>query len=128
MGTLKTRNAQVAAGVLLLRIGYGLALLVKPMSLTERWLGEGRRLGSTQVALRGLGGREVVLHIGALLAVSRGAPLRPWLGASMACDLTDVIATVAARRELPPSSAPATVAVGGGAALLSAGIALAAEH
>lgn len=47
---------------------------------------------------------------------------------SIDCDLTDVIATVAARRELPPISAPATVAVGGGAALLSAGIALAAER
>jgi hypothetical protein len=55
----------------------------------------------------------------ALIAVRRDVPLRPWLAASAAGDLTDVIATAAGRRRLPPGSPLATLAVGGGSALVS---------
>jgi hypothetical protein len=110
-----TAARATAASVIALRIAYGVALIVAPQRLED---------APVQVALRALGARETVLHTGALLAATRGGPLRPWLAASAAGDLTDVVATAMGRRRLPPASTPATVAVGGGAALTS--IALAA--
>jgi hypothetical protein len=44
---------------------------------------------------------------------------RTAVAASAAGDFTDVVATAAGRRRLPPGSTPATVAVGGGSALVS---------
>ena len=119
------KPARVATcAVLALRVAYGLALVAAPRRLALRWLGPAAEDAPAQVALRGLGARETILHAGALLAASRGEAVRPWLAASVAGDLTDVIATAIGRRRLPPDSTPATVAVGGGAALTS--IALAA--
>lgn len=121
--------ARVTAGsVVALRIAYGVALIVAPRRLTRRWLGATVEDAPVQVALRALGAREALLHAGALIAVTRGAPLRPWLAASAAGDLTDVIATAIGRRRLPPSSTPATVAVGGGAAFVSAALAVAVDR
>jgi hypothetical protein len=117
---------RVATGaVLALRIAYGLALIAAPRRLTLRWLGPDAEGAPVQVALRGLGAREAILHSGALLALTRGAPIRPWLAASAAGDLTDVVATAVGRRGLPRGSARATLAVGGGAALVSAALAAA---
>jgi len=116
-----------ASAVLALRVSYGLALIAAPRRLALRWLGESANDAPVQVPLRGLGTREVVLHAGALLAVRNGAALRPWLVASIAGDLTDVIATAAGRRRLPPGSPLATLAVGGGSALVSAVLAAVVE-
>ena len=107
------------SAVLLGRVSYGVALMAVPRRLASRWLGEDATRAGAQVALRGLGARDAILHGGAVLALQREAPLRPWLAASVVGDLTDVIATVAARRRLPAGSPLATLAVGGGSALIS---------
>lgn len=108
-----------ASAILLLRVTYGAALIAVPARLGRRWLGECASDPPVQVPLRGLGAREVVLHAGALIALRNGRALRPWLAASIAGDLTDVIATAVGRRRLPPGSPLATLAVGGGSALIS---------
>lgn len=108
-----------AATVLVLRVAYGVALIAAPGKLTVRWLGEAASDAPVQVPLRALGAREVVLHTGALIALRNGTSLRPWLAASVAGDLTDVVATAAGRRRLPPGSPLATLAVGGGSALIT---------
>lgn len=112
-----TRTSVIA--LLGLRIAYGAGLVVAPTALTKRWLGPVRLQGGTQVALRGMGAREVLLHVGALLATVRGDAVRPWLAASAIGDLADILATVAASDDLPEGSPRATVAVAGGSALLS---------
>ena len=116
-----------ATTVLALRISYGVALIAAPRRLALRWLGPAAEDAPAQVALRGLGARETILHAGALLAATRGRPLRPWLAASVAGDLTDVIATAIGRRRLPRGSSQATLAVGGGSALASALLAVAVD-
>ena len=116
-----------AGAVLALRISYGLALIVAPRRLALRWLGPAAQDAPVQVALRALGARETVLHKGALAAAIHGKPLRPWLAASAAGDVTDVIATAIGRRRLPRGSTPATLAVGGGAALVSVTLAAAVD-
>jgi hypothetical protein len=107
------------ATVLVLRVAYGVGLIAAPGRLTQRWLGDGASDAPVQVPLRGLGAREAVLHAGALIALRNGGALRPWLAASIAGDLTDVIATAAGRRRLPSGSPLATLAVGGGSALIT---------
>jgi hypothetical protein len=116
-----------AGAVLALRVSYGLALIATPRRLAGRWLGEAAGDAPVQVPLRGLGAREAVLHTGALIAMRRRTALRPWLAASIAGDLTDVIATAAGRRRLPAGSPLATLAVGGGSALISLLLAVAVD-
>jgi hypothetical protein len=106
--------------VLSLRIAYGAGLVAAPTRLARRWLGPDASRPPVQVPLRALGAREVVLHAGAVAAALDGRPVRPWLAASIAGDLTDIAATVAGRRGLPGGAAGATAAVAGGSVLVSA--------
>lgn len=119
---------KIAAAVLSLRVVYGIALLVAPQRLAGRWLGPDSARAPTQVALRGLGAREIIVHAAALAALRGGRPLRGFLAASIAGDLADVVATVAGQDELPEGSGKATVLVAGGSALLTAGVAALVER
>jgi hypothetical protein len=113
--------------VLALRIAYGAGLIAAPSRLGRRWLGPAAHAAPTQVPLRALGAREIILHAGAIIAALRGAPLRPWLAGSIVGDLSDLAATVAGRDQLPKGSSTATLVVGGSSALLSAAVAVAIE-
>ena len=79
---------------------------------------------AAQVPLRALGVREILLHTGAGIAALQGAPLRPWLAASIAGDVSDIAWTAAARSELPDGAVGATAVVAGGSALVSAAVAV----
>jgi hypothetical protein len=118
----------IAAGVLGLRVAYGAALIAVPERLTLRWLGPSAGSPPTQIPLRALGAREMLLHAGGLAAALRGGAVRPWLAASVAGDVTDIGATIAGRRGLPAGAAPATLVVAGASALLSAGVAAALDR
>ena len=119
---------KVAIAVLGLRVAYGAGLVVAPGRLTKTWLGPSGQTGPTQVGVRGLGTRETLLHIGAIAAALRGAPLRPWLAASIVGDVADIASTAAARGELPQRSPLATLAVAGASAAISAAIAVAVDE
>jgi len=109
--------------VLGLRVVYGVALIAAPGRLSRRWLGPDGERPPTQVALRGLGAREILVHGAALFSTVRGRPVRGYLAASVAGDLADIAATAAGRKGLPAGALPATAAVAGGSALLTAGVA-----
>ena len=111
-----------------LRVAYGAGLIAAPERLTRRWLGPATGAPPTQVPLRGMGAREIVVHGAAIAAALNDRPLRPFLAASAAGDLADILATAAGRRGLPKGSAPATLAVAGGSALLTAVLAAAVER
>jgi hypothetical protein len=123
-----TRARTGAIAVLGLRIAYGAALIAAPGRLGRRWLGPAAHAAPTQVPLRALGAREIILHSGAIIAAVGGGPLRPWLIGSIVGDLSDLVATVAGRDELPKGSATATLVVGGSSALISAAVAAAVEN
>ncbi len=125
---MSTPSRTAALAVLTLRVAYGAALIAVPARLTRRWLGPTAAKPAAQVALRGLGAREVALHGLAIAAALRSAPVRPYLAASIAGDLADIGATLAGRRGLPEGSAPATVVVAGGSALISAAVGRAAHR
>lgn len=113
------RNAVLVLG---LRIAWGLGAVVDPPRFTGRWIGDAAHKHQGKVVVRALGAREVALHALALAAALRGCPLRPYLLASMAGDLSDVAATLAARQGLPRGSPLLTAVVGGGAAALTAAV------
>jgi len=117
------RARRAAVPVLGLRVAYGVGLIVVPERLARRWLGPAAASGPTQVPLRGIGGREIAVHGAAMIAALTGAPVRPWLAASIAGDFADIAATTAVRGDLPDGSAGATLAVAGASALLTAALA-----
>jgi hypothetical protein len=118
-----SRTAAIA--VLSLRVAYGTALVAAPSRLTRSWLGPAG--APTEVALRGLGVREIAVHGAALVAAATGRPLRPWLAVSVAGDLGDVAATALGAPGLPSGALPKTVAVAGASALLTAVVAAALD-
>jgi hypothetical protein len=64
-----------------------------------------------------LGGRDVALGLGTVIAVDRGKPVRGWLEGSALADAVDCLACLLARRELPPNVVRATVSLGGASAI-----------
>jgi hypothetical protein len=105
-----------------LRAAYGAAMLAAPGRIGTPWLGRPSPSAPSDVPLRGVGGREVALHLAGGAAILRGARARPWLLASLGGDLTDIASTVAQRRQLPPGGLRACVLAGGGSALTTLGL------
>lgn len=58
----------------------------------------------------------------------RGGPVRPFLAASAACDVTDIAATASARRGLPDGAPLATLVVAGASAAISVAVAAATDR
>lgn len=111
-----------------LRIAYGAGLIAAPTRLSARWLGPAAEAAPTQVPLRALGMRELIINAGAFAAALRGAPVRPWLAANVMGDLTDIAATIAGASDLPSAAPRLTVLAGGGTALAGAALALALDE
>jgi hypothetical protein len=103
------------------RAVIGVALFAAPGPAARRWLGDAAERPGAQVAISGLGGRDVAIGLGAYWALSgRRRTPRPWLLASGAADLADLAATLRARKSLSTSALVGTVALAGGSAALHA--------
>jgi hypothetical protein len=114
---MDTRRSSVAT-VAGLRIAYGVGLLVAPQRLARSWLGP--TSPATDVALRGVGVREIAVHGLLLGAAIADLPVRHLLAVSIAGDLGDIASTAAAgSAALPDGAIPKTAAAAGGSALLS---------
>jgi len=110
------------------RAAFGLALIAVPSRIGSSWLGPDGRRRPAQVALRGLGARDLALAGGALSAAVRGSAMRPWLLATVGGDLADVAAAFAAGDSLPRRSRSGTLALAGASAVLSAALAVAVDE
>jgi hypothetical protein len=104
------------------RIAFGVGLLVAPHKVASGWLARDAQRPPTQVAIRGLGARDVALAAGVALAARDGAALRPWLIGCLACDLADIASTLAAGSALPARARWGTVALAGSAAIAGAAL------
>lgn len=102
------------------RAGFGAALVARPERVGRGWLGEVAGQPAAQVAIRGIGARDLALSGGALAALARGAGVRPWLLAAVGTDLVDVGAAVAARDGLPPRALAGTAILAGASAAAAA--------
>jgi hypothetical protein len=98
-----------------MRIAYALGLLGAPGRLARPWLGEDAARPAAEVALRGLGMRDLAAATGALAAVANGGRSRWWLAACAAGDAADLAATLAVPGgRLPRRAKAGTLAAAGG--------------
>jgi hypothetical protein len=110
------------------RMAFGVALIAAPRTVGTSWLGPAGEHPATQAALRGLGIRDIGLAAGAAWAAAGGGAVRPWLIATVAGDLTDVGATLAAGDAVPRRGRAGTVALAGASALAGAALAVAVDR
>src|SRR5829696_5896487 len=103
------------------RTAVGVALIAAPALSTKRWLGDVSEQPGAQVAISGLGSRDVVLGLGTLWALDgRRRNPRPWLIGSAVADTTDLVSTLRSREGLSSVSVIGTAVVAGGSAALFA--------
>jgi hypothetical protein len=98
------------------RLGIGALLVASPRAVVEPWIGADARRTGPQVLARALGIRDGALGAG-LLAAAAAPNQRRWLIAAVACDATDLAATLSAGDRLPLGGRVAvTLAAAGGVA------------
>jgi hypothetical protein len=99
------------------RIALGVSALAAPGLACRAMFGpKGSRPGMRAFA-RMLGGRDLALGLGVVIALDRGAPVRGWLEACALADGVDLVGCAIARNEMPPTSFATVAALAGGAAL-----------
>jgi hypothetical protein len=103
------------------RAAIGVALIAAPGPAGKRWLGDVSERPGAQVAISGLGARDLALGVGTFWALSgRRRTPRPWLIASGGADVADLVSTLRSRSGLSSAAFIATVAIAGGSAALHA--------
>ena len=105
-----TAPTKLTALVALGRLAFGAGLIAAPARVASGWLGADAARSAPQVAIRGLGARDVALSAGALSALGDTHQLRRWVLGAAACDLAHpknacVLRTRYALQMVPPTIA-----------------------
>ena len=100
------------------RVGLGGVAMVAPRVVAQPWIGERGNDPLTAVLARALGGRDLALGLGVLIASRRGQPLRGWVEAGALADAVDAAVTLAAFGRLPNRGRLLVLAAAGGAAVV----------
>lgn len=98
------------------RAAFGAALLIVPGKVAKGWLGEHAERPAVQALARSIGIRDLVLGMIALHTVDHPDVGPRWLATCAVVDSVDLVATVAARSDLPKAGVAGTALVAGGAA------------
>jgi len=100
---LDRKTARLGATALAgLRVAIGLGAAVAPRMVLRPWVGP--RLAGEKAAPmlgRSLGGRDLALALGALIALKEEGPARGWVEAGALADASDAIGMLLAFRHLP---------------------------
>jgi hypothetical protein len=98
-GTIQARQALtlMAWG----RVAIGGSLLLAPARAGAVWLGKPARSTAGKAAVRAIGGRDLGVGLGTLLAGRRRQPMVAWAAAGALADGSDALATLLSYRELP---------------------------
>ena len=97
------QDARTAARLLAVaRVALGVSAVVLPRLPARPWIGDDAARPSAMIMSRALGGRDIALGLGALLALRHGAPARGWLEAAGLADAADVMTTLVGWRSTPP--------------------------
>ena len=94
-----------------IRVAIGSALFIAPRTAATPWVGESAASGGGQMALRGLGARDVALGMGALMTRDDPGANRAWIEAGVAADLADATAAALAAKDRPASAVGLTIGV-----------------
>lgn len=83
-----------------IRILVGALLMLFPRLSTRMWTGDETDEAPTDLAVRGMGVRDVAIGVGLVGAMESGAPVAPWLKVGAIVDAGDAFATVTSWRGL----------------------------
>ncbi len=95
---------------------FGAALLIVPETVAKGWLGEYAERPAVHALVRSIGARDVVLGMIALHTLDHPEVGPRWQATCAVVDTVDLLATGAARNDLPAAGVAGTAAVAGGAA------------
>lgn len=112
-------DAQLALTLARARIGIGAAALIAP-GLASRALSGRAAAGIEPLLARMLGARDMVLGLGTVIALDRGAPVRGWLEASAVSDAVDCASSLLSKKRMRSLAFTGTVALAAGSAGLGA--------
>jgi hypothetical protein len=98
------------------RAVFGGALLIAPERVAKGWLGEYAERRAVHALVRSIGVRDVVLGMIALHTLDHPEVGPRWQATCAVVDTVDLLASGAARSDLPAAGVAGTAAVAGGAA------------
>ena len=110
------------------RIAVGAAFALAPGLAGRHWIGADATRPPVKVVTRALGARDLVLGLGVMLAIDRGAPVRGWLEGAALADAVDMAATLLAGDSIPELARRSAVLIAGGSAALAAALARALDE
>lgn len=86
---------ELASTLGFVRAAIGAVLFFAPRFSARAWTGEDPRGVTSNLAVRGMGARDLALGVGLLLAIERGSSVRGWLEAGALVDSADAAGTLA---------------------------------
>jgi hypothetical protein len=99
-------------------MAVGAGFLLNPSLSMRTWLGRDSDLVSARVLTRALGARDLMLGAGTMASLEAGEGAERWLHAALVGDATDLLVTLAHRRELPRGGRKLVIAVAASAVAL----------
>ena len=111
---------QLAQGVGLARVVFGLGFLTMPGWTGRVWIGSDSHRPAVRILTQAIGARDLTMGLGALIAMRRGKPARGWMEAISLTDALDFVCALLAGDRLPPASRAAALVLAGGSAAQAA--------
>ena len=108
----------LAMSVARCRIVVGVSAVAAPGLVARALGGRAKSPALTPLFVRMLGGRDIALGLGTMVALDHGAPVRGWIEGSALADTVDCLASLLARDALTPRSFRATTGLSGASAIL----------
>lgn len=105
------------------RIGVGSVLFLLPRTSARLWTGREQETFPTNMMVRALGARDVIIGAGLAAALEGGRSATPWLQASAAADASDALGTLGSVGELGKLRALGLFVLEAGAAVLGLSLA-----
>lgn len=91
---------ELAIFLSILRLAIGTSWFLAPRrTIAAFWMGPGEANWETVAAVRSLGGRDIAMGAGTLVALQQRKGVRSWLTAGALADLSDAVATVLSFRK-----------------------------
>ena len=101
VGDLDLDERELVQMLSFVRLVIGVGFFVMPRRLGRWWTGEEDISTTSRMALRSLGGRDVALAIGTLIALENDGNVRGWLEAGALADASDAVSTLTNWGDLP---------------------------
>ena len=108
----------LAMSVARCRIAIGLAAVAIPNAAVRAIGADSKSGGLAPLLACMLGGRDIALGLGTVVALDHGAPVRGWLEGSALADTVDCVASVIARENMTPRAFRATAGLAAASAIL----------